>query len=429
MIDYEKMLRDQMASGASADTITQIKRSRDAKLDADPSLEKYRNNNGINDDVAKYISGYKAPSAQSSAPAAAPYKSEYTDLIASTLGKISGRQPFSYDHTADPSYLALKDTYTREGQNAMQDTMGALSSRTGGLASSFAGSMGAQAYNSFMQKLGDSIPQLEAQKYGRYRDEGNDLYNLLGAYQGMDNTGYGRYRDTVGDQQWGMSRQDNLDRYDTDRQDMLDQRGIDNSRWDMQWDNTMNRQGIEDQRYDQQYGDSRNDANFGKAQTLLQMGFSTAEIAQTLGITEQQAQQYANTVQAGTQADIAARNRSNQSDGGGAKPKLTAAQVQAAIKAGTNTPDVLAAYEYYYGAPYEDQSADLNNLDPRVYSSEDYASQFMKENGVDAVTAKGMLTEKEWKTMRSGYGPAPAAVSEFKTYQEYLKAYIEYALS
>ena len=44
--------------------------------------------------------------------------------------------------------------------------------------------------------------------------------------------------------------------------------------------------------------------------------------------------------------------------GGTAKPDLTAAQVNAALAAGVRTDKVLAAYEYYYGAPYEDPEAE-----------------------------------------------------------------------
>ena len=46
-------------------------------------------------------------------------------------------------------------------------------------------------------------------------------------------------------------------------------------------------------------------AAFSKAQQLLSMGFSSAEIAKLLGITEQQAQQYASMVNQGMQLDLA----------------------------------------------------------------------------------------------------------------------------
>lgn len=54
-----------------------------------------------------------------------------------------------------------------------------------------------------------------------------------------------------------------------------------------------------------------------------------------------------------TPAEISALEQyyANQS-ATGAKPALTAAQVSGAIKAGNLTPNVLSAYEYYYGIPY-----------------------------------------------------------------------------
>ena len=54
----------------------------------------------------------------------------------------------------------------------------------------------------------------------------------------------------------------------------------------------------------------------------------------------------AGTAQAMVNAVLA--ERSEQA----AKPKLSAAQVNAALKAGRLTPEVLSAYEYWYGAPY-----------------------------------------------------------------------------
>lgn len=58
-----------------------------------------------------------------------------------------------------------------------------------------------------------------------------------------------------------------------------------------------------------------------------------------------------------TQAELSALEQyyANQT-AMGTKPALTAAQVRSAIKAGNLTPNVLSAYEYYYGVPYSSTS-------------------------------------------------------------------------
>lgn len=80
--------------------------------------------------------------------------------------------------------------------------------------------------------------------------------------------------------------------------------------------NDMNALGV--MQGERAYTDSRIDANSAKAQQLLAMGLSNAEVAQQLGITEQQAAQYAGMVTSGMMADIAKVNRTNtdRSSGG-----------------------------------------------------------------------------------------------------------------
>lgn len=86
------------------------------------------------------------------------------------------REDFQYDLNGDALYQQYKDRYIHNGQRAMQDTMGQAASLTGGYGSSYAQSVGQQAYNSYLQQLGDVIPELYQLAYDRYRDEGDRLY-------------------------------------------------------------------------------------------------------------------------------------------------------------------------------------------------------------------------------------------------------------
>lgn len=129
------------------------------------------------------------------------YKSNYTQQLNDLYNQIMNRDPFSYDINADALYQQYKDQFTLQGQNAMRDTMGQAAALTGGYGSSYASTAGNQAYQSYLQQLNEVVPELYAQAYQRYVQEGQDLKDKYGITQSADATDYGRYRDTVADWQ------------------------------------------------------------------------------------------------------------------------------------------------------------------------------------------------------------------------------------
>ena len=115
-------------------------------------------------------------------PKTAPERNpEYENLYRDYLNQIINRDKFSYDAENDPNYLQYKNQYTREGNRAMQDTLGQISARSGGLASSYAGTAAQQANNYYMQQLADKIPELYQQAYNRYLKEFEMQMDTLGA--------------------------------------------------------------------------------------------------------------------------------------------------------------------------------------------------------------------------------------------------------
>lgn len=86
------------------------------------------------------------------------------------------REDFQYDLNGDALYQQYKDRYLNLGKQAMADTMGQAAALTGGYGSSYAQSVGQQAYHGYLQKLGDVVPELYKLAYDRYQDKGNDLY-------------------------------------------------------------------------------------------------------------------------------------------------------------------------------------------------------------------------------------------------------------
>lgn len=130
-----------------------------------------------------------------SAPA---YVNKYQDQIDSLTKQILGREAFSYDPETDPAYQQYRESYTRGGQRAMQDTLGQVSARTGGLASSYAGSAAQQTYDGYMSALADKIPELRQLAYQMYLDEGNTQRANLSMLQGLEQGDYGKYQDLLG---------------------------------------------------------------------------------------------------------------------------------------------------------------------------------------------------------------------------------------
>ena len=74
--------------------------------------------------------------------------------------QIMGREPFKYDVNTDELYKQYMDKYSALGKKAMEDTIGKSTALTGGYANSYAQVAGQQAYNDYMSKASDMIPEL-----------------------------------------------------------------------------------------------------------------------------------------------------------------------------------------------------------------------------------------------------------------------------
>lgn len=164
------------------------------------------------------------------------FSSRYDPQIQALYQAILSREPFSYDAASDPLYGQYKQSYTRGGQRAMQDTLGQMALRTGGLASSYAESAAQQTYDNYMAALADKIPELQQLAYQRYQDELSGKRADLSMLLGLDDVDYNRwsgdrsfdynaYRDGVADEQWAKS---------FDYQQQRD--AASDSQWQQQWD-------------------------------------------------------------------------------------------------------------------------------------------------------------------------------------------------
>ena len=129
------------------------------------------------------------------------YESEYKSLIDQTLSNIMNRPKFEYDADSDLAYQSFLQRANRMGEQAFQDNLGAFASMTGGRLNSWAGTIATQAKNEFLTQANEAVTMFEDRAYNRYRDEGDDLYRLLGTLQSLDADAYGRWRDTITDKQ------------------------------------------------------------------------------------------------------------------------------------------------------------------------------------------------------------------------------------
>ena len=94
-------------------------------------------------------------------------------------------------------YAALKDQYAANGEMGMNDLLGQVSSRTGGLASSYAASVANQEYNDWMSKLEQAAREM-------YQQDRSDKLNSLGVLSDAYDREYGEYGDKLN--QWNTDR-------------------------------------------------------------------------------------------------------------------------------------------------------------------------------------------------------------------------------
>lgn len=220
------------------------------------------------------------------------------------------------DWVKGDQYQALADRYTRMGRMGMEDTLGRISGRTGGLASSYASSAAQQQYNDYMS-------QLEAAAREMYSGERSDLMDNANLYL------------TLGDKEWGRY-QDQLGQYNTDR----------DYRYQAGRDQISDRRYEDETDYERKTYQSETEYNraLAKAQTLAAsgdfsgykaLGYTDAEIANLRSAWERER----------AAARVSGRSSSRSSGGsstGSGGMKLSVAKDYA--KRGIFNDDVVAAF-------------------------------------------------------------------------------------
>lgn len=156
------------------------------------------------------------------------YQPVWQDEADAYLSRYQNRDPFSYDVNSDALYNQYKDQYIQQGRMAMMDTMGQAAAMTGGYGSSYAQTVGQQAYNQQLGQLNNIVPELYQMAYDRYTQEGQDLLNMYGLYMDRENQEYGKYQDGLDNWYREMSRltDDYNTQYDREYNEWAANRGL-----------------------------------------------------------------------------------------------------------------------------------------------------------------------------------------------------------
>ena len=243
--------------------------------------------------LGKYTQGYKPSEAVSNAQSyltgilnnkPEAYNSAYQSDLQGLYDRIMNREKFTYDLSGDALYNQYKQQYQQMGRQAMMDTMGQAAALTGGYGNSYANTAGNQAYQAYLSKVGDIVPQLQQQAFERYTQEGSDLNNRLNLVQNLENADYNRYRDSVSD--WNTERSYANDDYWNQRnQDYQDYMNMLNY-WNQQAQQE-NQNYWSQQQYDTSVSQYEQDLAYKQAMAILSGGkLPSADLLAKAGISD-----------------------------------------------------------------------------------------------------------------------------------------------
>lgn len=163
------------------------------------------------------------------------YTSRYDEKLNELVDQILNRVPFSYDVENDPLYQFYQDKYQRNGDKAMRDTLGAQAARTGGLSSSYAGSVAQQSYNDYMQGLNDIVPELYKLAYSMYKDDEDSQRANVEMLRALEQGDYAKFQDLLA--QYNTDRSFNYGVFSDARNFGYQQQrdNIEDSRYNAEW--------------------------------------------------------------------------------------------------------------------------------------------------------------------------------------------------
>lgn len=346
------------------------------------------------------------------------FNSKYEQNIDELLNQILNREDFEYNLLEDDLYKQYQEQYNREGARSMNDTLAAAASNAGGM-NSYAINAAQQANDYYTAQLTDKIPELYQLAYEMYLNDIDMQVRDLGLLTGMDDTQYGRYRDTMSDWyndrdfSYNMYRDDVSDhkwQLDFDRAGAIDERDfnygvyrdtVGDSQWQQSFD-TSNSQW--QQQFDQDNSRYQSSTAYDQAMDRLTIGvMPDASLLSQAGITYNEAKEILDKVNGVVEP-------ASESD----------------IAAGTGMTDVLNQ-TVRNNKPSPAPAEPVPPSTPE-FSTYEAAASYLKKNGV---SSSGLMTRSEWGSRRGSYqnyGQGGSEVVDYGSYDEYLNAYVEFAI-
>lgn len=359
--------------------------------------------------------------------ASAPsYTNKYQSQIDELTQQILNREAFSYDPETDETYQQYKKSYTKAGERAMQDTLGQVAARTGGLASSYAGSAAQQTYDNYMSALADKIPELKQLAYSMYQDEGNTQRANLEMLVALEQGDYAKYADLLA--------QYNTDRsfdYQAGRDAISDSRYEDETAYNREQDAWQKANYTSEKEYDQALTKAQTLAAAGDFSGYKALGYSDAEIS-NLKTAYDRAQ---------AAAKLTKTSGDDNPDNTPSSENLYAGMYEAGIRSegdayawllsnGYNTTQAGKLAGYYSEWMEANSGDDGVNTSPS-FSDYSEAVAYMKQNGVPGGNASSAMTKPEWTRRKASYqqyGQGGTEVTEYDSYADYLTAYVQYCI-
>lgn len=129
------------------------------------------------------------------------YAGTYDTQLEDIYDKIVNREKFKYDVNSDALYQQFAEQYRQQGKLAMEDTVGQAAAMTGGYGNSYAVTAGNQAFQGYLQKMNEMVPELHDAALARYNAEGEALMDEYALTGDLRDEEYSRYQDAL-DQHW-----------------------------------------------------------------------------------------------------------------------------------------------------------------------------------------------------------------------------------
>lgn len=224
--DYASLMEKAAASGDYT-SAARYEKLRNAKIKGE----------GLDYETSDYYSKYLPENRYTYDPSKNDAYQRANDQATAIYDKIMNRGEFTFDLNKDKLYQQYRDLYAQMGRGAMEDTMGQAAALTGGYGSTYSQNAGQQAYNSYLQKLNEVVPELYNAAYNRYNQEGQNLMNLYtmarsnadSAYERDYNQWYNRLQLERSDEDAAYNRQQ------TEEQKKLTQEETDYERKQNAW--------------------------------------------------------------------------------------------------------------------------------------------------------------------------------------------------